>query len=57
MSWRGEDGGGGRVWYVWVSGIWDDGVNGQRKTRGEAMVVGANDKHGAHLRCESQENC
>ena len=32
-----------------VGGIWDDGVNGQRKTRGEAMNVGVGEKHGAHL--------
>ena len=27
----------------------DDGVNGQRKTMGEAMKIGVGEKHGAHI--------
>ena len=30
-------------------GIWDDGVNGQRKMRGEARDVGVVENHGAHV--------
>ena len=30
-------------------GILDDGVNGQRKTRGETMIDGVVKKHGAHI--------
>ena len=40
MRWRGDDGGVGRVGYGvsgLVGGVWDDGVNGQRKTRCDDM--------------------
>ena len=33
----------------WEGSIWGDGVNGQRKTRGEAMNIGVSEKHGAHF--------
>ena len=32
-----------------MGGILDDGVNGQRKTRGEAVNVGVGVGHGAHI--------
>ena len=38
-------------------GGWDDGVNGQRKTRVEDMVVCVSEEHGAHLGYESPRNC
>ena len=48
-------GGGVKVGYgVGGGGIWDDGVNGQRNTRGEARGVVVSEKHGAHSWYESQ---
>ena len=38
----------GWVLCVWEGGIWDDGVNSQRKTGGEVMDVRVVEKHGAH---------
>ena len=39
-----------RVGYgVRAGGGWDDGVNGQRKTRGEAMDIAVGKMHGAHI--------
>ena len=32
-----------------AGGVLDDGVNGQRKTRGEAVTIGVGDRHGAHI--------
>ena len=32
-----------------MGGGWGDGVNGQRKTRGEAMDIGVGEVHGAHI--------
>ena len=51
MRWRSGDGrcGQGVVERGCVGGILDDSVNGQIKTRGEAMIGGVGKKRGAHI--------
>ena len=33
----------------WDGDVWDDGVKGQRKTRGETIRIGVGEKHDAHI--------
>ena len=51
MRWRGDERGlrQGGVRCGYVGGGLDDGVNGQRKTRGEAMDIGVGEMHGSHI--------
>ena len=51
MRWCGDVRGWGQgvIRCGWEGVVLDDGVNGQRKTRGEAMNIGVSEKHGAHI--------